>query len=112
MMQYTELYSDSGLSYFKDVEVIPGTEEALGFYSQPYNVSSLIFRQSRVGDFFNWHVAPQTQYIVYLSGKVELQASGGQTKVFKQGDILLANDTEGKGHITKVIEESTALVLR
>ncbi len=29
---------------------------------------------------------------IYLEGEVEVQASGGETKIFKPGDILLAKD--------------------
>ncbi|MEM9242925.1 MAG: hypothetical protein AAGA27_02560 [Pseudomonadota bacterium] len=111
-MKYTELYSHDGLSYFKEVEIKPAEKEALGFYSQPYTIRDIVFRESDANDCFDWHAAPRAQYIVYLSGEVEIQASGGETKLFTAGDILLANDTQGKGHITKVLKKSMAVILR
>ena len=51
------------------------------------------------------------QYIIYLDGKVEIEASGGETKVFQGGDVLLAADLTGAGHLSRVLQEGRSLVI-
>jgi len=63
------------------------------------------------GATFNWHNAPRSQYIIYLTGKVEIKASGGETRIFSQGDILLAADLDGQGHISTVLESGKSIVI-
>lgn len=47
---------------------------------------------------------PQKQYIILLDGGVEIETSLGEKRTFKTGEILLVEDTTGKGHKTKNIE--------
>ena len=63
------------------------------------------------GSEFNWHTAPQPQYIVYLDGEVEVEVSGGEKRVFKAGDVLLANDLHGMGHVTRTITHGRSLII-
>ncbi|WP_021592334.1 cupin domain-containing protein [Actinomadura welshii] len=45
-----------------------------------------------------WHRAPCHQYVVVLSGQVEIEARDGSTRRMGPGDVILAADTEGSGH--------------
>lgn len=45
-----------------------------------------------------WHRAPCRQYVVVLSGQVEIEARDGSTRRMGPGDVILAADTEGSGH--------------
>lgn len=112
-MKYCEIYTQTKdhKSYFRDVVVAAANEAALGIYSKPFAVQSLIFRHSPIASEFPMHVAPQQQFIVYRSGKVEVTASGGETRQFIAGDVLLVSDTQGEGHITKILETGEALVI-
>lgn len=111
-MKICKLYAkDDDKSYFTEVEISTANSQALGLYSQGFPVKEIFFRQMQVGALFDWHNAPQEQYIVYLSGKVEIQASGGEIKTFGAGDILLAADLTGMGHISKVLEPGKALII-
>ena len=52
----------------------------------------------------DWHNAPQRRYVVPLSGRFEVEVSSdGTIKSFGPGDILLAEDTTGKGHKTRAV---------
>jgi hypothetical protein len=52
----------------------------------------------------DWHNAPQRRYVVPLSGRFEVEVSSdGTIKSFGPGDILLAEDTTGKGHKTRTV---------
>ena len=43
------------------------------------------------------------QYLVTLSGSWEIEASNGVKRVFKTGDVMLADDTTGEGHTSRVL---------
>jgi hypothetical protein len=40
---------------------------------------------------------------VALSGSWEIEAANGVVRKFKAGDVMLADDTTGEGHISRVI---------
>lgn len=98
-MLVTRIYHDvAGESHYEDIN-IPLTEHTpLGSTSKPVAVSSMIMRENLPGYTYDWHVAPRRQYIVMLEGLVEIQVSDGEIRRFKAGDIVLVEDTEGKGH--------------
>jgi quercetin dioxygenase-like cupin family protein len=58
-----------------------------------------------------WVNAPFSQFFIYLSGIVEIEVGNGEKRQFKKGDVLLVEDCEGQGHITRIIEEMTAIVV-
>ncbi len=70
----------------------------LGKMSDPLPVTSMILRENEPGYDYDWHTAPRRQYIVMLSGLVEIQTSDGETRTFGPADIVLVEDTMGKGH--------------
>jgi|SRR5579863_8331574 len=108
------MYTDpkNNKSKFRECKIDLGINYPLGQYSEKFNVKDLTFRKFPAGLTFDMHVAPDKQYIIYLDGEVEVTTSGGQTRLFKQGDILLANDTTGTGHITKTIKPGSSLIIR
>jgi hypothetical protein len=55
------------------------------------------------GRVSDWHTAPRRQYVITLSGRGELELSGGQKVSVGPGHIELVEDTTGKGHITKTV---------
>jgi hypothetical protein len=61
------------------------------------------FRLSPASYALDYHPAPRRQFIVNLSGAVEITASDGEVRVFGPGSIMLAEDTTGKGHISKAV---------
>lgn len=52
----------------------------------------------------SWHNAPNRQLVFVLSGGVEVETSDGAVRRWQGGEFFLAEDTEGKGHKTRVIE--------
>jgi uncharacterized integral membrane protein (TIGR00697 family) len=109
----TELFTDKDdKSYFREITVRPYIKHPLGLYCDNIKVSNLIFREFQPNMEFNWHNAPEEQYIIYLEGKVSVQASGGETKIFNSGDVLFARDLTGKGHITKTLTYGRSAVVK
>ncbi|CAI8046801.1 hypothetical protein GBAR_LOCUS25879 [Geodia barretti] len=52
--------------------------------------------------FIDWHPAPRRQYIISVSGNVEIELGDGTKHTFNPGDARLVEDLTGKGHITRV----------
>lgn len=107
-----EIYTaDDNKSYFKENVIETPLLHPLGNYSNKVKVAEMQFRTFFPEAKFDWHTAPQKQYIVYLEGNVSVQASGGETRIFKPGDILLANDITGKGHVTNTLTNGKSIVI-
>ena len=64
---------------------------------------SIIFRITNADYDYDWHNAPQKQYIIILKGEVEIEVSTGEKRIFRGGDVLLVEDTEGQGHKSRAI---------
>jgi hypothetical protein len=92
-----------GLTYAEEIDVKfesgDGGNELYKFLSN----SGAVLRRSPPGRVNDWHTASRRQYIITLSGHAELELSGGQTLKVGPGDIELAEDTTGKGHITRTV---------
>ncbi len=64
--------------------------------------TQISFREDPVGRFIDWHPAPRRQFVIILSGQLEIGLSDGSKHVFGPGDARLVEDTTGKGHTTRV----------
>jgi quercetin dioxygenase-like cupin family protein len=94
----TRVYADDkGDSHFEDISYPLTDAGPIGYLSEKVKVSQLIFRKVPPG-YNDMHTAPQKQYVVLLDGAVEIETSLGQKRVFNPGDVLLMEDTRGKGH--------------
>ncbi|GII57832.1 hypothetical protein Pth03_62210 [Planotetraspora thailandica] len=52
------------------------------------------------------HPAPREQWVVMLHGMIEVTVSDGSRRRFGPGDLVLAADTTGVGHVTTAIGDS------
>jgi hypothetical protein len=106
-MNYFRIYTGpDGLSYFEDVDAHPSTP-GVPDPATAIATESLIFRSSPPGSVQDYHTAPRRQFVITLKGEAELVASGGETRRVGPGSIMLAEDTTGKGHITRVVGSET-----
>jgi hypothetical protein len=53
---------------------------------------------------YNWHPAPQRQIVLPLTGGMQIENGDGQQLFVRPGEIYVGEDTDGKGHITRAIE--------
>lgn len=105
-MKITRVYSDAeGESRFEDIEVELFDNGEIGRLSENIDVKTLQFRKVSPDYDYDFHHAPQKQFIVLLDGGVEITTSLGETRQFQTGEILLMEDTTGKGHRTKNLEK-------
>ena len=103
-MKVTRIYTgDDEMSHFEDLD-IPLTGSAMGQLSGPIATDAVFFRTTRdVGDL-DLHVAPRRQFVIHLTGRVEIETGHGDKRQFGVGDVLLADDTPGQGHISREVE--------
>lgn len=74
------------------------------------NVAGLHFVSMPAGwDGGEWHPAPARQFIIPLAGEMEFETSDGEKRVFGPGDILLVEDTAGKGHISRMVSSGNGV---
>jgi hypothetical protein len=92
-----------GRSHFDDLD-IPLNPAGYGSLSAPVETTTIVFRETPVGGSMDFHTAPRRQFVVNLSGLVEIEVGDGSTRRLGAGDILLADDTTGQGHITRDLE--------
>jgi quercetin dioxygenase-like cupin family protein len=103
-MQITRIYTgDDGESHFETIEIAQ-SESRYGTLSQLYEAQGVMFRTTPVGGELDFHNAPQRQFVVTLSGTVEIEIGDGSKIQLHGGDILLADDVTGRGHITRDLE--------
>ncbi len=111
-MKITKIFSDDqGESHFQDIEIQLIDQGEIGFLSEDINVKKLQFRKVSADYDYDFHHAPQKQYIVLLDGGVEIQTSLGEIRQFQTGEILLVEDVSGKGHRTKNLKKKERLSL-
>jgi quercetin dioxygenase-like cupin family protein len=71
--------------------------------AKPQVARNIVFAQQPGGTFIDWHPAPRRQYVILLSGEIEIGFGDGSTRRFGPGDARLVEDTTGHGHTTKFI---------
>ncbi|MEX1081034.1 MAG: hypothetical protein WD382_11700 [Halofilum sp. (in: g-proteobacteria)] len=104
-MHVTRVYADAnGESHFAEIDIPLTDGGTIGAMSERLPAHGVIFRENEPGYDFDWHCAPRRQYIVLLDGEIELTVSDGETREFAGGDVLLVEDTTGKGHRTRNIK--------
>jgi quercetin dioxygenase-like cupin family protein len=65
--------------------------------------AGIAFRVSPPGYVLDWHCAPRRQYSISLSGTAEIEVGDGTVARIGPGDVVLAEDLTGRGHVTRVV---------
>lgn len=103
-MRITRVFTgDDGQSHLEEIDV-PMTEGRYGSLSEVFAATGVIFRQTPEGGELDFHNAPRRQFVVTLEGVAEIECGDGTKARLSGGDILLADDTTGQGHITRDIK--------
>ena len=115
MFTYTRLYTDEdGESHFEDAQF----DLALTEYAPPAPplllsaftpARQIGFMQAPAGWSSDWHPSSGRTMFFVLSGEWEVTASDGETQTFGVGSVLLAEDTEGRGHTSRVVSAVDSL---
>lgn len=106
-MQFVRLYTgEDGQSHFEDME----TDEGAGWFFTTHPATGVVFKNDPATHLGDWHTAPRRQYCVTLSGSVEIRVGDGTSRTFRPGDVFLAEDVTGQGHIVTPKDWSRAFV--
>jgi len=112
-MKVTRIYTgDDDRSHFEELD-IPMAAGTVGKLSELIPSEGIFFREPEgtgTADFMDFHRAPRRQFVIHLAGRVEIETGGGEKRRFGVGDILLADDTAGQGHISRGVEGPRAQV--
>ena len=115
-MKYTRLYADAdGESHFEDVD-IGMNETVFAPPAPPLKLSEFIsssqfsFLSASPGWFGDWHPAPKRQFMLYLQGEIEAEASDGEVRRFGPGSAVLVEDVTGKGHRSRVVGDKDVVL--
>jgi len=107
-MKIIRLYADDkGESHFQDIEVEFEAPTPSGRVSARQPATGIIFREVPGEYDLDWHPAPRRQYIINLDAGVQLTASDGEVRRVKAGEVVLVEDTWGKGHLSKAVDNKT-----
>ena len=105
-MKIHRLYTDAnGESHFQDVDIDYGEATPSGRFSARLPATGIIFREVQPTYELDWHPAPRRQYIINLDNGVQLTASDGEARVIGAGEVILVEDTTGKGHLSKAVND-------
>ena len=109
-MKYLRLYADeNGGSHFEDMQAAFD----MAVYAPPapaFGVSAAVEAKRYVMVHFpaGWdsglHPVPRRQLFVMLSGRFQGQTSGGAVLDLGPGDVVLMEDTTGRGHSARTLD--------
>lgn len=115
---YVRLYADAdGQSHLEDVPLAGEPRDVVeselrAVFSEPFAARSASFRyvvQEAASE--HPHNTPRRQFIVMLTGVCEIESSDGDRRRLGPGEVLLLEDTEGDGHITRRVGDQDRLTL-
>lgn len=116
-LTYHRIYTDSqGDSHFDVVTVeqslVRAAPPAAPFYvSEDGAASKYRFYTFEPGWIGELHPAPTRQFLALLSGEVEMETTDGAVRRFGPGDLVLLEDTSGRGHVTRNTGDGYAMFL-
>lgn len=79
--------------------------------SKSEEANKYVFLDLPVGWYGDWHPTPVRQWLALMSGECEFEVGDGEKRIRKAGDIVLLDDTSGKGHQTKVLGNTSVRIL-
>ncbi|REL38248.1 hypothetical protein DYD21_06475 [Rhodohalobacter sp. SW132] len=106
-MKITRLYTGTdNESHFEDIEIELKSAGEIGQLSEKVNATGIIFRRTEPDYDYDWHNAPERQYIIMLDGAVDVEVGDGTVRRFSTGDILLVEDVNGRGHKSRAVNNA------
>jgi quercetin dioxygenase-like cupin family protein len=103
----TRIYTGpDGQSRAEQVEM-----KAPGGTSEMIKATGAQFSSRPAAPASDWHVGPMRQYVITLSGRAELEVGDGKKVAVGPGQINLIEDTTGKGHITRNLEDRIVVTI-
>jgi quercetin dioxygenase-like cupin family protein len=115
MPGYVRIHTDEeGETHFSEVPIeLKATDYAPPAppleVSAAHEATRFVFVGGPPGWVGDWPPSPIRQFVFILAGAFTLTVSQGDTRTFSVGDVVLLEDTTGKGHHTAVTSAEPAL---
>jgi quercetin dioxygenase-like cupin family protein len=108
----TRLYTGTdGQTHAEEIEAKFTASSPTNEAFKMMGITGAELHRAAAGTVQDWHTAPRSQYVITLSGRGEVEVAGGKKIALGPGHIDLVEDTTGKGHITRTIEDRVTLTL-
>src|SRR5258708_22811805 len=82
-------------SHFEDIQIPLKDRGKVGFMSELYKATGVVFRETTADYNYDFHPAPRLQYVVNLEGEVAIEVGDGTKRILRTCDRLPAHDTTG-----------------
>ena len=106
-MQIVRVFSgDDGESHFEDVD-----PEEMVSVAKRLGEGDIELLPRQAPSFSDYHTAPRRQYVLHLLGAAEYEAADGSKRQLLPGDVLVAEDLSGHGHIARGLGEGPRYLL-
>ncbi len=111
-MKITRIFTVSDAeTHMDDIEIPLSNAGEIGFLSEMIPARGVILRHTGADYDYDWHNAPQRQFVVMLKGAVDVETSDGSQRRIEQGEILLVEDTTGRGHRSRAVNNQERISL-
>ena len=98
-MKIVRVYSgNDGESHFEDL-----TPDQFALIANRVGDGPVNLNQRPSPSVSDYHTAPRRQYVVNMSGIAEFETADGSKRRLMPGDVLVAEDLTGHGHIARGI---------
>ena len=98
---------EDGQAHFEDLNVPAGDTETVALDRG----AEMTYRRFSDGSFNDWHNAPRVQYVIVLSGQMEIGIGDGSKRLLDPGDVLKVEDVTGQGHTTRSVGDRVSASL-
>ncbi|MCH2510637.1 MAG: hypothetical protein VX572_06035 [Chloroflexota bacterium] len=106
-MKIVRVFSgDDGESHFEDIT----PEEMVGIANR-LGEGDIQLNARQAPSFSDYHTAPRRQYVLHLLGRAEYECADGSKAQMGPGDVLVAEDLTGHGHIARGLGEGERYIL-
>jgi len=96
-VQIVRVFSgDDGESHFEDLTPDQFAEVVSKIGDGPVRLN-----RGQAQSFSDFHNAPRRQYVVFMAGQAEFETADGSKRRMGPGDVLVAEDLTGHGHIAR-----------
>jgi len=100
----THLYTgDDDRSHFADLSLGLTTGRGGALFELLAGLEGFAVRDLPPGWSRDFHNAPRRQLVIQLAGTGEIVCGDGTSRAFGPGDLLLADDVTGEGHVSREI---------
>ena len=116
-LKYVKLYADKdGETHLKEEEFTlahadyspPAPPIWVGPRTRATGTTVVAFPVGWYGDF---HPAPKPQWMMIMSGSLEVEVSDGEKQTYHAGTIAFLDDRGSKGHISRNVGDEVAIVM-